>query len=572
MNPLRRGTRLPTFRLLPATTLLFASTLCAAQNAPPTAAEAQSLATLHVTTRLVEVNVIVNDKHGNPITGLTQKDFALLDNGKVQEVRVFSAEHDSATSASSPPLPADVFTNRIEERTHVPASVTVILLDALNTEPADQTLAWKQVLKVLDQIRPEEYVALYWLGNELRVLHEFTTDIGTLREVLAGLQGKSSRQLDNSKLANPALNTTNPSTPIGADYERLVFRSTFEQRVANEGTRDRVLTTVSALVAIANHLRTRPGRKNLIWVSSSFPIDLSYDRFDPDWSNDTGARFEGDVARAAQALTSSDIAVYPVDARGLLGTDSSAAGDDLGDHIGDPTETDPRLPTREAPQTLDTMRTLAERTGGKAFYGTNGIAGAIRRAINDARVTYTLGYYPADVKWDGTFHEIKVKVAAPGAEVRARKGYFAVPDALQPPNSVKTLIAQLAGSRLPATGIALHVRVQGSSHSRDAALTVEVHLDLHEVQMQQKDRRWTGAVQSVFLQLDKSGRIVQADDRTFHPEFSSETYPRALETGISDSRQIRPVPGATELCVVVRDATSGTLGSIYVPLVSDQAK
>ena len=516
--------------------------------------------------------MIVNDKHGNPITGLTQKDFALFDNGRAEEVHVFSAGNDVATGASSPPLPENVFTNRMEERTHVPASVTVILLDALNTEPADQSLAWKQVLKVLDQTRPEEYVALYWLGNELRVLHEFTTDVGTLRHVLAGLEGKSSRELDNSELANPALNTTNPSTPIGADYERLLFRSTFEQRVANEGTRDRVLRTVSALVAIANHLRTRPGRKNLIWVSSSFPIDLSYDRFDLDWTNDTGARFEGDVARAAQALTSSDIAVYPVDARGLLGTDSTAAGDDLGDHIGDPTDTEPRLPTREAPQTLDTMRTLAERTGGKAFYGTNGIAGAIRHAINDARVTYTLGYYPADIKWDGTFHEVKVKVAAPGAEVRARKGYFALPDVLQRPNSLKTLIVQLTASRLPATGIGLHVHVQGARNLHDVALTVEVHLDLHEVHMQQKDGRWTGTVQSVFLQLDESGRILQADDRTFHPEFSSETYPHALETGISDSRQIRPVPKATELCVVVRDATSGTLGSIYVPLVSDRAK
>src|SRR5208282_514780 len=119
------------------------------------------------------------------------------------------------------------------------------------------------------------------------------------------------------------------------------------------------------------------------------------------------------------------------------------------------------------------------RTGGKAFYGTNGVGSAIRRAMDDARVTYTLGYYPADVKWDGRFHEIKVKVSAPGAEVRARKGYFALPESagLQPQN-IRLLISQMAASRLPATGIGLHVRTQPAGQE---TFTVEVHLDLHEI-------------------------------------------------------------------------------------------
>jgi hypothetical protein len=79
------------------------------------------------------------------------------------------------------------------------------------------------------------------------------------------------------------------------------------------------------------------------------------------------------------------------------------------------------------------MKTLAERTGGKAFYGSNDLSEAIRRAIDDFRVTYTLGFYPTGAKWDGAFHRIKVKVKIPGAEVRARAGYFALPNSAKTP-------------------------------------------------------------------------------------------------------------------------------------------
>ena len=557
---------------------LAASPLFAAQqtqqSTPEETGDSKNLSTLRVATRLVQVNVVVNDKHGNPITGLSQKDFSISDNGKPQEVKVFSSATNVPSGDSTVSLPPGTYTNRPEEQTNVPASVTVILLDALNTEASDQTLARRQVIRVLKDIQPQEYVALYWLGDGLHILHDFTTDASVLRRVLAGYESKSSRELDNSELADPSLNTTNPSTPAGQASERQAFRLAFDQRVANQSTRDRVRATVAALVAISNHLRTRKGRKNLVWVSASFPINLGHDKFDLNWTSETGEEFAGDLGRAARALTDADIAVYPVDARGLVGSDMMANGDDLGDTVPDPTNTDTHVPTRAAPETFDTMNLLAERTGGKAFYGSNDISGAIRHAMNDARVSYTLGYYPVAVKWDGSFHKIKVKVAVPGAEVRTRTGYFAFPDSPVPqPKNDRALISQLAASRLPATGIGLHASVQalsskdsGSRGSGNPTLAAEVHLDLREIQVQHKDGRWSGTVQSVFLQLDSAGHVLQADDRTFYPEFDAAAFERALQSGISDTRQVRVRPNAAELCIVVRDAASGNLGSIYVPL------
>jgi VWFA-related protein len=523
---------------------------------------------LRVTAHLVQASVIVNDKHGNPVSGLSQNDFAIFDNGSQQEIRVFAAQTNLASVASrTTSLPPDTYTNRPEELTNIPASVTVILLDALNTEPADRVHARKQVIRVLQEIQPQEYVALYWLGDSLHILHDFTTDPSVLHQVLSGYQDTRKPGTDHSDVADPSLNSPNPSTPAGTASERSAFRAVADQRIANLSTGDRVRITAAALIAVAEHLGTRKGRKNLVWVSSSFPITLGYDKFNLGWMNDTGEDFTGEIERAARALTDADIAVYPVDARGLLGSDINANQDDLDAHIGDPNDGDTHLPVRGAPETFVTMRLLAERTGGKAFYGTNNISGAIRQAMNDARVTYTLGYYPADVKWNGRFHELKIQVAVPGAQVRARSGYYAFPDApLATSKDDRAEIARLARSWLPATGIGLHVHAQASQDSGASALTTVAAINLGDISMQQKEGRWTGTVQSVFLQLDNAGHILNVDDRTFHPEFDNSTYKEGLKSGITDTRQLRVLPNATQLCIVVRDASTANLGSVYLPL------
>jgi VWFA-related protein len=541
--------------------------ILAAQQPASPAETSSAPSTLRVTAHLVQLNVVVNDKHGNAMTGLSQQVFTILDNGKPQAIRIFSAETNLPSGSPVTALPPDTYTNRPEEQSNIPASVTVILFDALNTEAPDQSLARKQVMRVLQEIQPQEYVALYWLGNGLSILHDFTTDASALRTVLAAYESKSSVQLKNSALGDPSLNTPNPSASGGQTSEREAFRLAFDQRVANQSTRERVRATVAALIAISNHLGTRKGRKNLVWVSSSFPIRLGYDKFDLNGASDAGEDFAADVQKAVRALASADIAVYPVDARGLLGSNMSANDEDTLDaHIGDPTDTDSKLPSRAGPQTQDTMRALAERTGGKAFYGTNDISGAVRRAMNDARATYTLGYYPAETtKWDGSFHEVKVKVAAPGAEVHVRSGYFALPSAPEPSSQNKrALFAQLAASQLPATGIGLHVHVK-SATAADAMLTAEVQINLREIQMRQNGGRRSGALQSVFLQLDNLGHVLKADDQTFHLDFDVTTYDHVLRTGISDTRQVRLVPHASQLCVIVQDS-GANIGSIYVPL------
>jgi len=142
-----------------------------------------------VSTRLVQASVVVEDKHGNPVTGLKKEDFTLLDDKQPQTISVFSVTTNRIPSTPSPPTPPDTFTNRISGSRDVPSNVAVILLDGLNTEFTDQAFARQQVIKFLLQIEPQDRVALYTLGNELQILHDFTGDCLDLACRAPAIQG-----------------------------------------------------------------------------------------------------------------------------------------------------------------------------------------------------------------------------------------------------------------------------------------------------------------------------------------------------------------------------------------------
>jgi VWFA-related protein len=524
---------------------------------------------LRVTTHLVQVNVIVTDQHGNPVSGLTKEDFSVLDDRKPQEIRVFSSETGSLPVETPPALPPGTYSNRLKDGASAPSSVTVILLDALNTDFAEQALTRAQVLKFLAQVRPRERIALYWLGNGLYALQEFTSDVASLREALARTAAKPSHDLSESDTSYLSLHNPNPSAPAGVTAgqtsNRDAFRAAFDQRVANESVKNRASLTAGALIAIAHHIGPLEGRKNLVWVSGSFPFSLGQEKFDLNWQSETGVGLSAEIGRAAEALSDAGVAIYPVDARGLMGTGLTAAGD-MQEAPPPEFSGDEHLPSRVAPDNLDTMKILAERTGGKAFYGSNDLSDAIRRAIDDCRISYTVGFYPLGTAWDGRFHTIKVRVKTRGAQVRARAGYFALPDsASAPPKSVARMIAETAASRLEATAIGMRVDLQRGNLGGDRAVEVNLHLDPRDIEMQHINGSWTGQLQTVFLQLDAHGQIVDALDETLQIKLAQESYEQALRGGIKNTKRLRVAPGASELSIVLRDPANGNLGSLIIP-------
>lgn len=523
------------------------------------AAPSQAPAAIRATTRLVQVSVVVHDKHGNPVTGLTKDDFVLLDEKKPQAIQVFSADTNQPPDHAPAPLPPNTYTNRIQEQAGVPTSVTVILLDGLNTKFENQAQARQQVIKFLMQIQPQDRVALYTLGRDVRILHDFTTDASSLLAILSKFRGRPNTEVDATVPDQPVDLSSIPGTEA-----MQAFLDGAAQREANGLTRNRVDLTVDGLVAIADHVGSLPGRKNLVWVSGSFPIDMGFDKFDLGQNNDR-VQFEEEVERAARALNAANLAVYPVDARGLIGiaTGMSAAAPSNRPRRGSMMRSPAASPNQSEFATMDMM---ADRTGGKAFYNSNDIFGAVRRALDDSRVTYTLGYYPEGVAWDGRFHDIKVEVKRPDTEVRARKGYFAIPENSAKPQDVNAAMAAMSTSQLDATAIGLHVEVEPVDVAGTPTLRALLHIDFHELSMELKDGRWTGTIDVGIALLDNKDKILSGTNQTVHLNLDAAKYEVAVNKGLVYRKDIAIPPGATELRLILLDESTRNVGSVGIPL------
>src|ERR1035438_685042 len=128
------------------------------QNSIPSAAQ-QGASVIRSTTRLVQVRVFVQDGKGEPITDLKSEDFKVLDEGKPQNIALFSAESIVPVKLAHP-LPNNVFTNRFDLKGEGEGSATVVLFDALNTSGSDLIYVRKHVLRFLQTLTPQDHVAI----------------------------------------------------------------------------------------------------------------------------------------------------------------------------------------------------------------------------------------------------------------------------------------------------------------------------------------------------------------------------------------------------------------------------
>ncbi len=123
------------------------------------------------------------------------------------------------------------------------------------------------------------------------------------------------------------------------------------------------------------------------------------------------------------------------------------------------------------------MDELADRTGGRAFYNTNDIEHSVRQAVDDARDSYVIDYYPSDTQWNGTFHTIKVEVKRAGVDVRFRKGYFAIPSASTDPLRTEQMMQDAMSSPFQDTDLGLTVDAHPGNLSGTRQISVRIGVD-----------------------------------------------------------------------------------------------
>ncbi len=499
--------------------------------------QAQQPPSFRSTARLVPISVVVQDKRGNPVPGLTANDFRIVERGKEQPIALFSVE--SAATANAAARVPNTFTNRIDGP--AAAGVTVILYDRLNTRDIHQQQAREHLITFLKQIRPSDRVGLYVLeSNAVRVLHDFTQDAASLLKAIDRAASGTSAALAGSQDKLPAGATGD------LDAELAAFLRGSELAMQSFFLEQRARASSGALEGIAAHLAGIRGRKSVIWISSGFPIMFS-DGMIP-------RNMSPEVLRATRALSHSDVAIYPVDARGLMGAFSTEPGARKQEFA--------TLDTLM--RNTDTSEIIAEQTGGRAFFNTNDLGSAIIRAVEDTNLTYILGYYPQNENWDGRFRDIKVSVARRDVDVRHRRGYFAHPPVMQDADAAKNAIQEALKSPLDATGLPLTVRVEPGS--RPSALRLSIQLAPGALALAEKAPGWEGSVHLAIADAMPAGEIFTNLDTTLPVRLTTAERDKQLEQGLTFSQTISVREGAHQVRVVVRDALTGQMGSVAIPM------
>lgn len=505
---------------------------------------------IRVGTRLVQINVIVHDKNG-PVADLKKEDFTLLDKGKPRDIAVFHMDtrlSDEEKFRKAVKLPPNFFSNTMSDA----SNTSIVLFDGLNTRITDQIYAKQQIVKFLGQLKPDDRVGIYTLGRTVRVLHEFSTDTNSLLAAIRRFKGDLNGQVDAS--------TVDPSNSGNDALDQ--FLDSANQHIADAAVRNRVLTTVDAMKSIARHVENMAGRKNLVWVSGAFPISIGFD--EPMKIGDTRDRlhFADEIEEAARALMKANVAVYPVDARGLMVDPGFSAAAPAPPNGG-------RVPAFPKPpigsQDHSTMEMIAQRTGGRAFYNTNDIMGSVRRAIDDSEVTYTLGFYLSQDEMDSRFHDIKVKVDRKGVDVRARKGFLAYKDqesAATPQAKWDQVIREAIHAPLEATGLTMAFRVDRADQVKPGGLLVSSFVDPKTIVFEQKNGKYTGLIELVIVQQAADGRMLDTLSQSVNMTFTPERYKQVTTHALEFKKTIDPKPGATFLRIVILDHGSGQVGSV----------
>lgn len=488
-------------------------------------------------TRLVQVSVVVQDREGRPVPGLTAADFEVVEGGRPHPVAHFAVQTRESLRSASASLTPGAFTNVLDGR--VGTGATILLFDRLNTADFDQIYARRHLARFLSELRPEERLGFYMLdGRHLRIIHDFTSDASTLRSMIDGVSKTTSAELAGSEdeLMRPPV----MADGLDAMFEAMIERA--ELSVQGYFITNRVDATVQTLEILAERLAGVQGRKNVIWISSAFPL----------YFNDgiSAQQMSSRVYRATRALSHADISIHPVDARGLQGAFSGHPADRQRSF----------LTMQEQAPGFDTSSLIAEQTGGRVFRNTNDLRAAMNRAVEDADLTYGLGYYPQDERFDGRFRRIEVKVKKADVTVRHRRGYYAHPPKASAGLEKDALIAAL---QYPVEATSLGITVTASLAATDT-LTLAMRVDPAGLSLEKRDGGWRGQLEVAIGQRLRDEALHNSKHLTVPLDIPDAMHERLLTEGLTLTSTIPLQPQTRMVIVGVRDLSSGAIGTVRI--------
>jgi VWFA-related protein len=543
---------------------LLTFTCLQAQSGSPEQAPA---ATFSSTTRLVMVDVVVKGKKDGSFPELTQGDFEVKEDGKPQKVSIFT----KAENTSQPAVPGSsdepgTWTNVNAQDATGPA--TIILLDMLNTPSNDRANVRRGMLSYVAgslNRAPNIPIAVFGLGYRLVLLQDFTTDSKLLTQAIdtytSNPREPSSQGRDSADVQSAMAQLPNDDLFKPAMAETADAISRFEMASDTQLAVDRTLATGQFLRTIARASHRVQGRKSLLWLSAGFPLFFSAEGRLGDYIND--------VKKTVNALSDAQISVYPVDVRGLMvyrdlpgpqiqtrqnvaGRGEVAALDAL------------RNMQDQATTPQESMKEIADSTGGRYYVNQNDVGNAIVQAVDDQKHYYTIGYYPENKKWNGNYRKIDVKVNRPDVEVRYRKGYFGDPT---PTLTEKDTNVALQTDPFSSNDVRFFAHFNYQPTGGRVKTDVQFFVPGPAVSFENLNGKFTANLEFYALVFGKDGKIVSSDHRAAKVELNQEKFDKAQKSGLMNALKVDAGPG-DRVRVAVVDKTTGKLGSMVIPMKS----
>lgn len=504
----------------------------------------------------LDVNVVGED--GAPVSGLAVEDFAVLDDG--QPVRVTHFASSQAAEAEAAPA-------------HL-----VLLFDDAEIEPADRGTAFARVRMQLDRLLgPNDRVLVARQGNGLQVEQPFTSDRALVEEALQRLERSSpgvppdvvTRRavLSEIRMGDAASANALGSAPVlggemQKDTEQSAATSLASVRSYAASRRDHALRSLAALDRLISALTGLPGRKAVLLVSAGYdlrPGDEVYQAWLVKYRATRAARGSGsvdmeqpglDVRKAlkevAAGASASRVTVYTA----TRGTEARPEFRESG--------------KAQAETPAESLRLLAESTGGFAVFNLEGIERLAERLESDLRGGYALGY-PLPHPADGAWHSIEIQVRRPGARVQATEGYRArTPDQRTQDRAAAALLLGLAENPLD-----LGIDLGTGTPERDGSYTVPVTLKipLARLMLLPKGSEHEGHLSIFLLTQGADGGLSSGGKMETPIRIANTKMVEAMgQTGVYQAN-LRVRPGAYRVAVAVRDDVAAVESAMSVELV-----
>jgi VWFA-related protein len=579
-----------------------------AQTPPTTAGSAQPTSssqqppTFRSNTRLVTIEVVARDHRGQPVQGLTADDFQVFEqiepkrDQHPQKIAVFRRVDMSAIAAhdiGKQQLPPGVYTNLVTMDKH-PVPPTILLIDGLNTDTKSQLQVHRQTMQMLASLPGDTPVAVFLLGRGLRLIQNFTTDPEVLKAALQrahSAESNANTQLEpqddptklsltsndslptdvaglgpqnavglNGAVKGPPPNNIMPGLAVAIEqFERENYASEMDTRVRD---------TLEALRAIARHVAGYAGRKNLLWISSSFPIAITPNP-NPNLEFYGLRNYQGQITEVARALADAKVAIYPMDPTGVQTQAMFQSDFHTPDFSGVTGQYSKQQLDRESQSRIDrkeSMEGLADETGGVVCAEDNDLGDCIKKAVNDSSSFYEIAYYPDSGNWDGKFHRIIVKSNKSGVHLGYRNGYYAQGQATSDQKSSDRELQEATCNDFLVSTSVLIVAKQIPADQKGKA---KYYMGIHPAMLTftpQSDGSRELVLKIGVCSFDKSGKPLQFMEQSVDSKLTDKQFAGIqAQHGVPDTIVLDPAQGVATVRLLVQDVETGKMGSVNLP-------